>query len=124
VRELAGFTTASPRFMPIFRRRPFHSAPATKSCLTNIRLCLGQPSAVDRKRLHGLLLKVIGYLIPAGTLTSGGDLANLTAIVALIDPDGGGAVYMTRFVHHCVDKALHIAGGRHRGWIATDVAAG
>jgi glutamate/tyrosine decarboxylase-like PLP-dependent enzyme len=57
---------------------------------------------------------VIGYpQSAAGTLTSGGSLANLTALVAARDardPDGGGAIYMTRFVHHRVDKALHIAG--------------
>ena len=49
----------------------------------------------------------------AGTLTSGGSIANLTAVVAARearDPEGGGAVYVTRFAHHCIDKALHIAG--------------
>jgi glutamate/tyrosine decarboxylase-like PLP-dependent enzyme len=49
----------------------------------------------------------------AGTLTSGGSIANLTAVVAAReakDPEGGGAVYLTRFAHYCVDKALHIAG--------------
>jgi glutamate/tyrosine decarboxylase-like PLP-dependent enzyme len=60
------------------------------------------------------MAQVIGYPeTSAGTLTSGGSMANLTAIVTARearDPDGGGAVYMTRFVHHCVDKALHIAG--------------
>jgi aromatic-L-amino-acid decarboxylase len=65
----------------------------------------------------------------AGTLTSGGSLANLTAIVAARearDEPGGGAVYMSRTAHHCIDKALRIAGrakaprrliptdGRHR----------
>ena len=37
-------------------------------------------------------------------------------------PDGGGAVYMTRFAHYCIDKALHIAGrGRSpRRQIETD----
>ena len=60
------------------------------------------------------LASVIGFPAEAaGTLTSGGSIANLTAIVAARearDPDGGGAVYLTRFAHHCVDKALHIAG--------------
>jgi glutamate/tyrosine decarboxylase-like PLP-dependent enzyme len=49
----------------------------------------------------------------AGTLTSGGSLANLTAIVAARearDEAGGGAVYMSRTAHHCIDKALRIAG--------------
>jgi glutamate/tyrosine decarboxylase-like PLP-dependent enzyme len=49
----------------------------------------------------------------------------LTAVVAAReagDADGGGAVYLTRFAHHCVDKALLIAGrGRSpRRVIATD----
>ena len=72
------------------------------------------------------LASVIGYPeTAAGTLTSGGSIANLTAIVAARDardPEGGGAVYTTRFAHHCVDKALHIAGrGRApKRQIATD----
>jgi glutamate/tyrosine decarboxylase-like PLP-dependent enzyme len=38
------------------------------------------------------------------------------------DPEGGGAVYTTRFAHYCVAKALHIAGrGRSpKRLIATD----
>jgi glutamate/tyrosine decarboxylase-like PLP-dependent enzyme len=52
-------------------------------------------------------------------------MANLTAIVAAreaADPDGGGAVYLTGFAHHCIDKALRIAGraGSPRRLIATD----
>jgi glutamate/tyrosine decarboxylase-like PLP-dependent enzyme len=72
------------------------------------------------------LANVIGYPeTAAGTLTSGGSIANLTAIVAAreaLDPDGGGAVYTTRFAHYCIDKALHIAGrGRSpRRQIETD----
>ncbi|MEA3034570.1 MAG: aromatic-L-amino-acid/L-tryptophan decarboxylase [Sphingomonadales bacterium] len=49
----------------------------------------------------------------AGTLTSGGSLANLTAIVAARearDEAGRGAVYMSSTAHHCIDKALRIAG--------------
>jgi glutamate/tyrosine decarboxylase-like PLP-dependent enzyme len=60
------------------------------------------------------LASVIGYPETAtGTLTSGGSIANLTALVTARearDPEGGGAVYFSRTVHHCVDKALHIAG--------------
>jgi glutamate/tyrosine decarboxylase-like PLP-dependent enzyme len=72
------------------------------------------------------LAEVIGYPKgAAGTLTSGGSIANLTAIVAARDardPEGGGAVYSTRFAHHCVDKGLHIAGrGKSpRRLVATD----
>ena len=52
-------------------------------------------------------------------------MANLTAVIAARearDPDGGGAVYVTRFAHYCIDKALHIAGrGRSpKRVIATD----
>jgi aromatic-L-amino-acid decarboxylase len=85
------------------------------------------PGAVRLENaLIAWLAEVVGYPAEAaGTLTSGGSLANLTAIVAARearDPDGGGAVYSTEFVHHCLDKALHIAGrGRspHRR-VATD----
>jgi glutamate/tyrosine decarboxylase-like PLP-dependent enzyme len=72
------------------------------------------------------LASVIGFPHDAaGTLTSGGSIANLTAIVAARearDGDGGGAIYTTRFAHYCVDKALHIAGrGRSpKRLIATD----
>jgi glutamate/tyrosine decarboxylase-like PLP-dependent enzyme len=61
----------------------------------------------------------------AGVLTSGGSLATLTAVVAARDardPAGGGIVYLTSFAHHCVEKALHIAGrgGAPRRLVATD----
>ena len=74
------------------------------------------------------LAEVIGFPESAtGTLTSGGSIANLTAIVAARDArdaQGGGAIYLTRFAHHCVDKALKIAGrGRApRRIVATDSA--
>ncbi|MGN6057387.1 MAG: pyridoxal phosphate-dependent decarboxylase family protein, partial [Sphingomicrobium sp.] len=72
------------------------------------------------------LAGVIGFPHEAaGTLTSGGSIANLTAVVAAReahDAEGGGAIYVTRFAHYCVDKALHIAGrGRSpKRLIATD----
>jgi aromatic-L-amino-acid/L-tryptophan decarboxylase len=72
------------------------------------------------------LAEVVGFPAgAAGTLTSGGSMANLTAIVAARearDADGGGAVYSTRFAHHCIDKALLIAGRARapRRLIATD----
>ena len=72
------------------------------------------------------LASVIGFPADAaGTLTSGGSMANLTAVVAARearDAEGGGAVYVTRFAHYCIEKALHIAGrGRSpKRVIATD----
>lgn len=52
-----------------------------------------------------------------GTLCSGGSIANLTAIVAARDAHqikGAGiersVIYMTDQIHHCVQKALRIAG--------------
>jgi glutamate/tyrosine decarboxylase-like PLP-dependent enzyme len=72
------------------------------------------------------LAEVVGFpREAAGTLTSGGSIANLTAIVAArdaLDEQGGGAIYRTKFAHYCVDKALHIAGrgGAPRRVIATD----
>ena len=95
---------------------------------TNIRASLRPvPGAVRiENACAAWLASVIGYPADAaGTLTSGGSIANLTAVVAARearDPEGGGAVYVTRFAHYCVDKALHIAGrGRSpKRIIATD----
>jgi glutamate/tyrosine decarboxylase-like PLP-dependent enzyme len=61
----------------------------------------------------------------AGVLCSGGSIATLTALVTARDArdaDGGGVVYLTRFTHHCVEKALHIAGrgAAPRRFIETD----
>jgi glutamate/tyrosine decarboxylase-like PLP-dependent enzyme len=81
----------------------------------------GSPGAVH---LENVLLEwmanVLGY--PAGyggNLTSGGSIANLIGIVAARDAGLGGVaevprsvIYMTKQVHHCVDKAIRIAGLR------------
>ena len=52
-----------------------------------------------------------------GTLCSGGSIANLTAIVAARDAHqikgagiGTSVIYMTDQIHHCIQKALRIAG--------------
>ena len=52
-----------------------------------------------------------------GTLTSGGSIANLTAVTTARDSKGVAAanfqdlcIYCTLQTHHCVDKALKIAG--------------
>jgi aromatic-L-amino-acid decarboxylase len=77
------------------------------------------PGAV---RMENMLLRwmadIIGYPdTAAGNLASGGSIANLTAIVTArdaLDVSGGAipkaVVYLTEHVHHCVEKALHVAG--------------
>lgn len=80
------------------------------------------PGAV---RIENMVLRwmasEIGYpSASAGNLTSGGSLANLTAIVTARDAFGihgedarKAVVYVTEQTHHCVDKALHVAGLDH-----------
>jgi aromatic-L-amino-acid decarboxylase len=114
-----GFTTTSPRFMAYIPGGGlFHSALGDFLAAVSNKysgFASASPGAVRLENACASWLgEVIGYpKTSAGTLTSGGSLANLTAIVAARearDPDGGGAVYMSRFAHYCVDKALHIAG--------------
>ncbi len=77
------------------------------------------PGAV---RMENMLLRwmaaVVGYPdTAAGNLSSGGSIANLTAIVTARDAFGLSGesigrcvVYVTEHVHHCVQKALWVAG--------------
>ena len=129
--ERPGFATTSPRFMAYIPGGGlFHAAMGDLIAAVSNKysgFASASPGAVRLENATtAWLAKVIGYPEgAAGTLTSGGSLATLTAIVAARearDPDGGGAVYMTRFAHYCVDKALHIAGrGKApRRMIATD----
>jgi len=126
-----GITTASPRFMGYIPGGGlFHSALGDFLAAASNKYAGFAPAAPGAVRLEnataGWLARLIGMPDGAmGTLTSGGSMANLTAIVAARearDPDGGGAVYLTHYAHHCIDKALHIAGrGRApRRAIATD----
>ena len=126
-----GFATTSPRFMAYIPGGGlFHSALGDMLAATSNKysgFASASPGAVRIEHAcTKWLASVIGYPeSAAGTLTSGGSVANLTAVVAAreaLDPDGGGAVYTTRFAHYCVDKALHIAGrGRApRRQVATD----
>jgi aromatic-L-amino-acid decarboxylase len=129
--DAPGITTASPRFMGYIPGGGlFHSAVGDFLAAASNKYAGFASAAPGAVRMENALLvwltKVVGYPADSGgTLTSGGSIANLTAIVAARearDPDGSGAVYSTEFVHHCLDKALHIAGrGRapHRR-IATD----
>lgn len=74
-------------------------------------------------RMENLLIRWMSSLVRfpsdkvAGNLTSGGSIANLIALVTARDhvglkaKDFGQAViYTTEQVHHCVHKAIHIAG--------------
>jgi glutamate/tyrosine decarboxylase-like PLP-dependent enzyme len=126
-----GFATTSPRFMAYIPGGGlFHSAVGDLLAAASNKysgFASASPGAVRIENASvAWLAEVIGYPADAaGTLTSGGSIANLTAIVAARearDPDGGGAVYLTRFAHYCIDKALHIAGrGRApKRVIATD----
>jgi aromatic-L-amino-acid/L-tryptophan decarboxylase len=126
-----GFATTSPRFMAYIPGGGlFHSALGDLIAAAANKysgFASASPGAVRiENACVGWLANVIGYPeTAAGTLTSGGSIANLTAIIAARDagdPDCGGAVYTTRFAHYCIDKALHIAGrGRSpRRQIGTD----
>lgn len=91
------------------------------------------PGAV---RLENMLLRwmadVVGYPdTAAGNLASGGSIANLTAIVTARDAFGitgeaveQSVVYVTEQVHHCIDKALRVAGLGHCVRRTVDVDAG
>jgi len=129
--EAPGIATTSPRFMGYIPGGGlFHSALGDLIAAASNKYAGHPPAAPGAVRLENActqwLASAIDYPTTAGgTLTSGGSLANLTAIVAARearDADGGGAVYLTHFAHHCIDKALHIAGrGRSpRRLIATD----
>jgi len=75
-------------------------------------------------RMENMLLRwmcrMVGYPSTAlGNLTSGGSIANLSAITTARDTKGIKAkdiercvIYMTHQLHHCVQKALRIAGMR------------
>jgi glutamate/tyrosine decarboxylase-like PLP-dependent enzyme len=129
--EAPGIATTSPRFMGYIPGGGlFHSALGDMLAAASNKYSGFAPAAPGAVRIENActawLANVIGYPPEsAGTLTSGGSIANLTAIVAARearDADGGGAVYLTRFAHHCIDKALHIAGRSRspRRVIATD----
>ena len=126
-----GFATTSPRFMAYIPGGGlFHSALGDLLAAVSNKYSGFASASPGAVRLENATIRWLGEVIgypqsAAGTLTSGGSIANLAAIVAARearDPDGGGVVYSTRFAHHCVDKALHIAGRRRapRRVIATD----
>ncbi|HYI40884.1 MAG TPA: aminotransferase class V-fold PLP-dependent enzyme [Allosphingosinicella sp.] len=116
-----GIATASPRFMGYVPGGGlFHSAIGDFLAAASNKYAGFAPAAPGAVRLEnatiGWLAKAIGFPAgSAGTLTSGGSMANLTAIVAARearDEQGGGAVYLSATAHHCIEKALRIAGRR------------
>ena len=129
--DAPGFATTSPRFMAYIPGGgvPYSAFGDLLAAASNkySGFASASPGAVRiENACAAWLANVIGFpRDAAGTLTSGGSIANLTAVVAARearDPDGGGAIYVTRFAHYCIDKALHIAGrGRApKRVIATD----
>jgi glutamate/tyrosine decarboxylase-like PLP-dependent enzyme len=129
--DAPGFATTSPRFMAYIPGGgvPYAAFGDLLAGASNkySGFASASPGAVRiENACVAWLASVIGFPNDAaGTLTSGGSIANLTAVVAARearDPDGGGAIYVTRFAHYCIDKALHIAGrGRSpKRVIATD----
>ena len=64
----------------------------------------------------GWFCEIMGYPTSArGFLTSGGSLANLSAVVTarhtkLGEDFSRGVIYVSDQVHHCIDKAVRIAG--------------
>jgi len=129
--EAPGFATTSPRFMAYIPGGavPYSAFGDLIAAASNkySGFASASPGAVRiENACIAWIADVIGFPHDAaGTLTSGGSIANLTAVVTARearDPDGGGAIYVTRFAHYCIDKALHIAGrGRApKRIIATD----
>lgn len=117
--DAPGIATTSPRFMGYIPGGAlFHSALADMLAANSNKYAGFASASPGAVRMENLITAWIAGLVgfpagAAGTLTSGGSIANLTAIVTARDANdhaGGGAIYLTRFAHHCVDKALHIAG--------------
>jgi glutamate/tyrosine decarboxylase-like PLP-dependent enzyme len=114
-----GIATASPRFMGYVPGGGlFHAAIGDFLAAASNKYAGFAPAAPGAVRLENAtvawLAGAIGFPAgAAGTLTSGGSMANLTAIVAARearDEAGGGAVYLSATAHHCIAKALRIAG--------------
>ncbi|HEX3887521.1 MAG TPA: aminotransferase class V-fold PLP-dependent enzyme [Phenylobacterium sp.] len=117
--DAPGITAASPRFMGYIPGGGlFHSAIADLLAATANKYSAYVPAAPGAALIENTVMSWLagaaGYPdTAAGVLCSGGSLATLTAVVVARDARdaaGGGVVYATRFTHHCVDKALHIAG--------------
>lgn len=82
-------------------------------------ISFASPGGVRMERhLVRWMADLVGYPDSAGgDLTSGGSMANLTAIIAARETMGirardveSGCIYTTSDAHHCIDKALRAAG--------------
>jgi aromatic-L-amino-acid decarboxylase len=82
-------------------------------------ISFASPGAVKmEQQLVRWMIDIVGYPATAGgDLTSGGSIANLTAIVAAREIMGvrardveNSCVYITADTHHCIDKSLRAAG--------------
>jgi len=121
--DRSGVVPTSPRYMAYIPAGGlFHAALGDfLAAVTNpyAGMITVAPSAA---RIESDLVRWMGDIVGlpagfAGTLTSGGSIAHLTAIVAArdacdIEPDAtaGVAVYKTSQTHHCIEKAMRIAG--------------
>lgn len=85
-------------------------------------ISFGGPGAVKLENsLIAWMAKIMGYPSTAhGNLTSGGSIANLIAITTARDHKGilpekvrSSVIYLTKQVHHCVQKAIRICGLEH-----------
>ncbi len=88
--------------------------------------------ALLEDRLIKWMAELVGYHTGAGGyLSSGGSIANMTAVVAARDHAGltgkdypRAVAYLTKHSHHCIDRALNLAGLREciRRYIPMDDA--
>lgn len=117
--EGTGITTASGRFLGYIPGGGlFHAALGDFLAAVSNKYAGFTPAAPGAVRLENACVRWLSDVIgfgpsAAGTLTSGGSIANLAAVVAAreaSDGEGGGAVYLAPTAHHCVGKALRIAG--------------
>ncbi len=118
-----GIATTSPRFMGYIPGGGlYHSALGDMLAAVANRYAgvyFASPGAV---RIENQCLKwmadLVGYPSTfGGYLSAGGSLANFTAVVTARDACGIKAdaiprsvIYLTDHAHHCIDKAIHLAG--------------